>query len=226
MARNVLAEIDSRRLNARDSVEVEAAKVCRITLSKDAPSAVELPWCAGRGHKRTLIILRPGATVEQPVDKARAWFGPFDLYKVYEECTDEKELDRLAMLIKQETDRYLYRYDYPRESGEGYKPKMTETGPHRSPDVTITILNSDGSEDEPIELHKVYGIGKYDDKVFAESETVADIQARYEAQLAAKEEKVDKLEGHVRELTGLVKGFVAGKATVEAPAAAPEAAAV
>lgn len=212
MATSLLQKIDRERQITRDSTEVEAAKMARVYLAPSWPRPVELPWCLGRGHKSTLVILRPGHSVDQPLDKVRSWFGPFDLFKVYEQCTNEKELEGLREIIAVESARYLNRYDYERLAGEGYKPKMTPTAPHRSPDVTITVLNSDGSTEEPVRLHEVYGIGEFDDIQFEKRESLEEITARYERELAAKDEahraELHRLETGQAELAGLVKGLI------------------
>ena len=139
-----------------------AERQCRISLSKDWPRDVPLEWHPGgsKGQK-SVIPLRPGKSVVQPLPKAKAWFGPFDVY--FEIRTaDEKKKELLRDLWRSEKERYLNRYDYPRGNGRGAKPDMTPSGPHRSPDVTVTILEADGTESEPLRLHELYKIGEFD----------------------------------------------------------------
>ncbi len=221
----LLQKIDQERTLEASRESTEVAKICRVTLAKDSPRPLELRWCQGRGFKDTLLVVKPGGSVDQPLDKCHAWFGPFDLFKVYLETRDEKTLEMLRNHIATESARYLNRYDYERAGGEGYKPKMNPTAPHRSPDVTITVMNADGTTDEPVRLYQVYGIGEFDDLQFAPKETEEQIRARFESQLLAKDaehrSEVEALRRDVAQVTGIVKGFVAAKQPA-AKAAAPK----
>lgn len=207
----LLTKIDRERTLDQSKESTAVEKICLVTLAKDAPRPLELEWCKGRGFKKTLLILRPGETIQQPLDKCHAWFGPFDLFKVYENTHDEKTLEVLRDHISIESARFLSRYDYPRELGEGYKPNMTPSGPHRAPDVTITVLNADGTSEEPVRLHQIYGIGEFDElkDTFKRKETVEEIRARFEADLRAKDEEVRKMRHDLAELAGVVKGAMA-----------------
>src|SRR5215469_1785486 len=163
MATSLLQKIDRERQISRDSEVVEAAKMVNVHLSADWPRPIEIGWCMGRGHKNTLVIVRPGQTVVQPLDRMRSLFGPFDLFEIYRNETSEKKLEAYREILATESARVLNRYDYERLAGEGYKPKMTPTAPHRFPDLTMTILNSDGTTEPPLRLHELYGIGEFDD---------------------------------------------------------------
>lgn len=220
MATSLLQKIDRERQIARDTEVVEAAKMVNVHLSASWPRPVEIPWCMGRGHKNTLTIIRPGQSVVQPLDRMRSYFGPFDLFGVYEKETNERKLEALREILATESARVLNRYDYERLAGEGYKPKMTPTAPHRLPDLTMTILNSDGSSEAPIRLHEIYGIGEFDDISFEKKETLEEITARHQAAMATKDEEhkaeVRALAKQLAELSGMVKGIVLMKDAPEA----------
>ena len=222
MPTTLLQKIDKERIEQTATAAVEAAKMCRISLAKSAARPIELDWCQGRGFRKSLIILRPGESVTQPLDKCHAWFGPFDLFRVYEETRDEKTLDGLRELISTESARYLSRYDYERDPRNRFSEPI---GPHRSPDVTITVLNSDGTEDAPVRLHEVYGIGEYDDlkDSFRPKESEEEIRARFEAQLREKDElhraEIEQFKRSQAEIAGMVKGFIQAKNQEPAPAA-------
>jgi hypothetical protein len=217
----MLTKIDNERatVQARESTVIE--KMCRITLSKDSPRPYEWSHCTGRGPRTTTRqILKPGESLVRTLDMAESHFGPFSRFAEYMNTTDERLLDALRDRISIESARYLMRYDYPRESGEGYKPKMTPTGPHRSPDMTMTVIAADGTESEPIRLYEVYGIGEFDDlkDSFAPKETQASIEARFQAELHAKDEVLADYRRELAKLSGMVEGLIAVGAVKTAPA--------
>lgn len=197
-------------------------RMCRVSLAKDWPTAqqpraIELPWLRDRLSRKTLIVLRPGQSVEQPLDKCHAWFGPFDLFAEYRRVVERGEEKVAGMLrehIATETARYLNRYDYPRGNGRGYNPDMRPVGQHRSPDVTIQVLDPEGNHGDPIRLYEVYGIGPFDDlrDTFERHETEDEIKARYESKLEAQAqefiERDRKREMQLAKLGGLVEGLV------------------
>ena len=224
----LLTKIDQERSLDKVTDAVERAKSCRISLAADAPRAVPLRWLVGRLAQESLILLKPGQSVIQPIDKVRAWFGPFDLFKVYEETRDEKKLSELREIISTESARYLSRYGYPMDHGVKAKViDLTPSGPHRSPDVTITVLNADGTEDAPVRLYEIYGLGEFDEhaSTFVKPESEAEIKARFEAQLREKDEQhaaeIAEFKRNQAEIAGIVKGFIQGT-TVAAKATAAE----
>jgi ABC-type hemin transport system substrate-binding protein len=98
----------------------------------------------------------------------------------------------------------------------GYEP----TGPHRSPDVTITIIENDGTENEPIRLYQMYKIGEFDPLVdtFGNKETAEQVEARYKAELESNAAKYEEELRMTRMALAEVKGMVnvlAGKATAK-----------
>ena len=209
----LLTKIDQERSLEKVTDAVENAKMCRITLAADAPRDLPLRWLSGVKARESLIILKRGQSVVQPRDKTRAWFGPFDLFKVYEETRDERKLNELRELIATESARYLSLYGYPMDHGLKTKSiDLTPSGPHRSPDVTITVLNADGSEDAPVRLYEIYGLGEFDENqaTFMKPESEAEIKARFEAQLREKDEQhraeIDAFRLQMAEVAGLVKG--------------------
>lgn len=210
-----LAEIErNQSLAQADTPTTVVERICQIKLAANAPRAIELKWLRDRLSRQTLILLQPGQTVEQPRDKCRSWFGPFDLFEEYEEALSKGEEKVAAMLrehLATETARYLKRYDYPRGNGRGATPDMQPVGPHRSPDVSIRVMDPEGKHGEWIRLYKVYGIGEFDDlkDTFAPPETEAEIKARYESKLEAREREVIEMRRQLSELGGMVKGLVA-----------------
>jgi hypothetical protein len=216
----LLTKIDRERsvTQARESTVIE--KMCRITLSANAERPYEWSHCEGRGKRTTLQIIHPGTSIVRTLEMAESHFGPFSRFKEYMDTTDERLLDALRDRISIESARYLMRYDYPREAGEGYKPKMTPTGPHRSPDMTMTVIAADGSESEPIRLYEVYGIGEFDDlkDSFAPKETQASIEARFQAELRAKDDMLADYRRELAKVTGMVEGLIAVGAVKAVPA--------
>jgi hypothetical protein len=215
MAMQGLDELE--RDTSSDQIEayVLSERQCRITLAADWPRIVPLSWHPGKLGKPSVIPLHPGKSVIQPLGKAQCWFGPFAASLDIRTATDEKKKQHLRDLWKAERARYLDRYDYPRGDGRGAKPIMTPCGPHRSPDVTITILEADGSESEPIRLYEIYKIGEFDpikDTFFAK-ETIEQVEARYQAELAETNERyarqAEEFRMQVSELRGMIGNKVA-----------------
>lgn len=203
-----IADLDRQVLREQSKDVVEAERQCKITLSADAAHAIDLDWnVGGKNGRPTRITLEPGKSVVQPLSKAQVWFGPFAAALEYAETTDEKRKQALKEFWATEKARYLNRYDYPRKSAK----EMAPTGPHRSPDVTVTIIEADGSELQPIRLHQLYKIGEWDPNkdLFGPQETAEEIEARYRAELDERDGEVAALRRQVAELAGMVKGVVA-----------------
>lgn len=200
--------LDRQVLRDQSKDVIEAERQCRITLAADALHPVDLEWNpGGRNGKLTRITLEPGKSVVQPLSKAQVWFGPFAVPLEYAQTDDERRKEGLRNFWATEKARYLNRYDYPRKSAK----EMAPTGPHRSPDVSVTIIEADGSEHEPIRLHQLYKIGEWDPNKdsFAPQETADEIEARYKAELDERDGEVAALRRQVAELAGMVKGVVA-----------------
>ena len=205
-------------LSVADTPSTVVERTCRITLAHDWPTPqkprpIELRWRRDRFTRESLIILKPGQTVEQPRDKCRSWFGPFDLFEEYEEALrkgDEKVAVMLREHIASETARYLTRYDYPRGNGRGQYPDMTPIGPHRSPDVSLQVMDPEGDHGPVIRLYKVYGVGEFDDlkDTFRAPETEEQIKARYDEQLRARELEVIEMRRELAKVAGMVQGIV------------------
>jgi hypothetical protein len=93
----------------------------------------------------------------------------------------------------------------------------------------MTIIGADENESEPIRLHEIYKIGEWDPlkETFGAIETAAEVKARYERELdevrATYEERDRKRDLEMKELRGLVRGYMAGQ---EKPAETPAAEAV
>lgn len=202
--------LDREALEQTSQHVVEAEKQCRITLSADAQRSIPLGWHGGRGHKYTEIALHPGKSVVQPLSKAQAWFGPFSVPYEYALTNDETRKEALRAFWNAEKARYLQRYDYPRVSHRDMRP----AGPHRSPDVTVTILEADGSESEPIRLHELYKIGEFDPikDTFAQEESVEAVRNQYETTIAQMREDALRRDAQIAEMAGMMKGLLAGQA--------------
>jgi hypothetical protein len=191
---------------------VEAERQCRITLATTWPRMVPLEWNpGGTNGRKSVIALYPGQSVVQPLSKAQCWFGPFSLPGEFKHTTDEKRREALKSFYAREKKRYLDRYDYERGTGMGYKPSMTITGPHRSPDVNITIIEADGAEGTPICLHQLYKIGEWDPmkSMFEARETPEQMEERYKAELevaaSRHSEQINALRLQMAEVLGTVK---------------------
>ena len=220
-----IAEIESAEQALKSKDYAQVSKQCRITLHPDhlaasAPNKrfLNLDWHKGRGGRLERITLRPGESAVQPLDKAQAWFGPFALPSEYRVTTDEARRARLAQAWEIEKKRVLDRYDYPRPlkmDKDGREP----IGPHRFPHVIVEILEPDGSSSGPMDLHKLYKIGAWDplkDTFLAPAETPAQMQARYEREIAEADRihqsEVAALRRQMAEFQGKLDGFLAATA--------------
>lgn len=216
-----IEELDREALIDHSKVTVAADRQVRITLHPDAKQPLPLFWNAGGKHGRdTVITIEPGKSTVQPLSKAQAWFGPFSVPLEFRGA-DEKRKEKLRHFWATEKERYLKRYDYPRPTSmqkDGYEP----IGPHRSPDVIVTIIEDDGTELPPIRLHQLYKIGEWDPlkDSFGVKEDVNELKARHQSELdevqAKYEESQAAMKAQIAELSGLVKGrlFTTEKAKV------------
>jgi hypothetical protein len=206
-------ELDREALIDRSQAQIQADKQCRISLSPKAEKPLPLFWNVGGKHGRdTVITVEPGKSVTQPLSKCQVWFGPFSVPGEFA-TADERRKEKLRKFWAEEKERYLKRYDYPRPTSmvkDGYEP----IGPHRSPDVTITIIEEDGTEQPPIRLHQLYKIGDWDPlkEKFDRHETAEQVKARYEAELAAVSAKYEREVADMRLALQEVKGLVKGAA--------------
>jgi hypothetical protein len=201
----------------------EAEKQCRIHLAADWKADeperlrnVLLTWNPGGPRGRdSLIILKPGHAVVQPLWRAQSWFGPFALWFDFEKAESDKERQHILDKYKAEKYRYLMRYGYPMGNGRGQNPDMTPVGPHRSPDVTVTVIDSEGNDLKPMRLHEVYGIGEFDKayplESFGHRETPQEVEARLTAELTQQADTfkaaMERRDLQFAELAGMVKGL-------------------
>lgn len=215
MSKTVLQKIDRDRTLARAREPRVQEKLCRITLAEHAPEAIDITWCEGLHKPTNLYILEPGKSIVWPLARATNYFGPFDLYKVYEETTEEAALTALRDRISVESARYMFRYDYPRDD-----KTSRPIGPHRAPDCTMEVLGGDGTTEQTVRLYEVYGLGEYDDLKFEHKPSVEELESHFQAKLRARDEL---LEANRREMAEL-RGMIIGKQMVaEEPAAAVDA---
>jgi hypothetical protein len=217
------------------AVEVQAELQIRVSLAKDwhfwtCPQTRDdccsfaLHWHPGVSAQRgTVITLHRGESIVQPMTKVGVWFGPFWVPQEYKDAVDERRRAQLRTFWNEEKARYLNRFGYPcRETG--YKPDMRPIGHHRSPDVTLTTLYSDGTEGPPQRLWQLYKVGPWDplkdeiDARVGESPEQArdrahneleEVQTRYERELASMRAEMEKM-------SGLVQGYILGSKTAEA----------
>lgn len=214
MALLSIEELDRDTATEQAKQFVLSERQCRMTLAADWPRPVPLAWHPGVIGQRTLLWLNPGKSITQPLPKVQCWFGPFPVYFEIRTAVDEKKKQQLRDLWKSERDRYLNRYDYPRGDGKGVKPVMTPCGPHRSPDVTVTILEDDGAESEPIRLYELYRIGEFDPLIdtFVAKESAEQVEARYQAELACVNERYEREVSDFRLQLAELKGMIGAKA--------------
>ena len=213
---------------ARQSVEVE--KMCRITLAAnykegeiDERRALILKWHGGQGHRQTQVtMLAPGKSITVPLGRAFGWFGPFHVLQEFKHESDPRKQERLSEFWKRERERVLLRWGYPMRN-EGYRPNMTPIGPHRFPDVTIVMIDSNGEESPPIRCHRIYEIGEFDQNwpldSFGPQETVEQAKSEAQAQLARVSEQYEQQMQELRREMAAMAGMVKGLA-VAIPAAA------
>jgi hypothetical protein len=217
-----IEDIDRADLLEKSKPMVEAEKQCRIVLSSDWKKSevdfkrvVELSWNPGTSNGRTSIIaLRPGKAVVQPLFRAMTWFGPFGLIAEFQAETNDARKQYLREKYASEKMRILNQYDYPRPVSMA-KFGVEPIGPHRFPDVTVTVIDADGSDRAPMRLHAIYKIGEFDEiyplDSFGQRETVDEVKARYEAELeeqaGAFQKQFDEMRRQMSEMAGMVKGL-------------------
>lgn len=200
-----LADLDANVEQQEADENEQRQRQCRVTLAKDAPHRVDLSWNVGGRHgRREPLYLYPGKSVVLPLDRATVFFGPFAWILELETCTDEARRAALKFSITTEAARILNQYDYDRplsKGKDGYEP----IGPHRFPDVTVTIINSDDSEERPMRLHEVYQKGAFDP---LKDQLVPRQSLEDERKAHDKEREQDRRS--IDELRGMVKGVLAG----------------
>lgn len=195
-----LADLDANVEHKEAEENEQRQRQVRVTLAKDAQHRLDLSWNqGGRFGKREPLYLYQGKSVVLPLDRASAFFGPFAWILELETCTDEQRRSALKYTINAEARRILGQYDYDRplsKGKDGYEP----IGPHRFPDVTVTIINADDTEETPMRLHELYRVGEFDplkDQLISR-ETIEDRQAKHEQEIARDRREIDELKGMVR----------------------------
>ena len=214
----ILDEIDQARLFKRAEESPTAPETtCRITLAKDWPRPVELKWCGGWRQRETLLLLHPGKTLEQPIGRVRAWFGPFDLHLDYQEMPDGPKREKMRDFIAMEITRFVQRYDWPRGNGRGLNPNMEKVGHNRAPDVSIQKLNAEGNHPAPIRIYEIYKLGEFDPEKdnFGVKKSAAEIEAEFKAQLDERDRELREMRLAVAQLSGKFEGAVAGAVASE-----------
>ena len=219
MALLSIEELDRDALTEQAKQVVLAERQCRMTLAQSWPRPVALEWHPGLVGHRSLLWLNPGKSLVQPLSKVQCWFGPFAVYLDYRSAVDERKKSQLRDLYNSEKKRYLERYDYPRGDGKGAKPILTPTGPHRSPDVSVTILEADGTENETIRLYELYHIGEFDPikDSFVVAESAEQVEARYQQELATVNERYERQAEAFRLEMAELRGMVGSKVASDGP---------
>jgi hypothetical protein len=210
-----LADLDLN-VERREVEQTEGRqRTVRCALAKNAPHRVDLSWnVGGRTGTREPLYLYPGKQVVLPLDRASHFFGPFAWILELQTCTDEQRRSALKFTIQRESDRILKQYDYERplsKGKDGYEP----IGPHRFPDVTVTIMNADDTEEKSMRLHQIYCIGEFDPlkDQLVPRETIAKREERFKDEIADERrrasEQVRQLEQEIARARGKVEGVVA-----------------
>ena len=214
----ILDEIDRERLFKRaEEAQTSPETTCKIALAKDWPRPVELRWCAGYRQRETILLLHPGKSLEQPIGRTRAWFGPFDLHLDYLAMPDGPKRENMRDFISQEITRFVMRYDWPRGTGRGLNPNMEKAGHNRAPDVTIQKLDPEGNHPEPIRIYEIYKLGEFDPEKdnFKTKKSAAEIEAEFKAQLDERDRELREMRLALSQLSGKFEGAVAGAVATE-----------
>jgi hypothetical protein len=184
---------------------------------------VELKWCGGYRQRETILLLHPGKTLEQPIDKVRAWFGPFDLHLDYLAMPDGPKREKMRDFISMEISRFVLRYDWPRGTGKGLNPNMERSGHNRAPDVSITKLDPEGNHLAAIRIYSIYKLGEFDPEKdnFGTKKSQAEIEAEYKAQLDERDREIRETRVALAALAGKFEGAVAGAVASELRHKAP-----
>lgn len=215
---------DIDQLPESTDIDERPPRQCKIMLSADAPRAIPLDWHPGGGNgnygRNSRIWLQPGKSVVQPLWKVEAWFGPFTLPERFRAARSEAEKDELRSFWRNEKSRVLDRFDYVRPTNH-LKDGTNPIGAHRLPHLTMIVIEPDGAENPPIDLHKLYKIGEFDEvwteDKFAHPEDPNAIREQYEARLAemkgqheseraADRERLARLEGQIAAVLASGKG--------------------
>jgi len=225
-----IEDLDRQDLLKESQALTEPEKQCRIFLAEDWKKGqpehrrfIELPWNPGGPHGRlSVLVLKPGKSVVRPLWQAMVWFGPFGLLYEFQKAETETRKQFLREKYAAEKMRILNRFDYPRPISAGKANSVEPVGPHRFPDVTCTVVDSEGVDLPSMRLHKLYKIGEFDEayplESFGKTETVEEVTARYEAELtaaaSAHQKEMEEFRRQFAELGGMVKGLavaVSGK---------------
>ena len=224
-----IKDLDRAELLRHSAPVLTSERQCRVSLAADWREGqpdmlriVQLRWNPGGPNGRdTLKLLRPGKSLTMPLWQAQSYFGPFALNFDYAMAESEAARERIKAAYEHEKHRILNQYGYPlplSKSRDGMEP----IGPHRFPDITVSVIEDDGTEQPEIRLHELYEIGAWDKTYpldsFGVKETPAQVEARMASELAAKDaQHAAELTGRDKqfaELSGMVKGLavaVAGK---------------
>ena len=186
-----------------EETAVELNRQCRIELGPTRTTPVVLPWQLGA--KKTTFVLDPAKNRTKcvvPLERAQAWLGFFTFPTLMESEKDPRRKDAMQRTYREERERALTTWgDYPRPArlADGTHP----IGPHRFPDLVVTVLEQDGTEWEPIRLHEQYSLGEFDTLQFT------DVIAERDEELATARQHNTFLEKQMAEIKGQVSVLLA-----------------
>ena len=201
------AEILANRFSeeTRDENKVIDREAIVKLAEDDLREFINLDWNTGKvgsaRGRRTKKRLYRGQSIRMPLDRAVGHFGPFMIPRDSESELDDNRLQEMIAFFTQERSRVLMAWgDYPRplKLAEGNAP----VGPSRFPHVIVTVIDPEGEESEPFDLHQVFGVGEHDAislrpstfKRLGESGKI-DRAERMEAENRELRERLARLEG-------------------------------
>lgn len=200
MSKLLLQKIDRDRSLVRSREQKVVEQLCEITLAEGQPF-FDVEWCEGLGKKTIRYAFEAGKPVVWPLNRTIAYFGPFNLFEVYERTTEEQKINDLRDIIAKESARYADRYGYPCE-----EKTNKILGPHRSPDVSIVIVDSEGNRSKPYRLYELYGFGEFDDVKFDKKPSEEELEAHYQQRLRESDVALEATRRELAELRGMVLG--------------------
>lgn len=213
---------------AHDAIEV---LYCRISLARDwrsdlAGTSREAERTIVLDHKRDArtprryVHLKPGKSVQLPLDLAEAFFGRFSV-AILERITEartESAKRRLGEEYAMTRAQAILRWgDFPRLARAGSGMTYEPLGPARLPDVTVTIIPAEEDETtaadrryKPVRLRALYDLGDYFDAEhlanpggFAGRRALED-ERQAKSDFEAAQTRMAQLEGTVATLTALL----------------------
>jgi hypothetical protein len=188
-------------------------RMVEVRLGPDWPRPIVLNWNQGIIGKtigaKTRRVVKPGQSTLLDIARAQSYFGMFTLPRDIEDVYDEKKReDLLAQFRLEKTRALLFWGDFPRAQNherDGNEP----LGPHRFPDVFVTVIEADGDKWPEMGLRELYELeGQYTLACEPKSRAKLTAQTSIASDMIAK---FNTMEKENAELKGLVHGFLAGR---------------